>query len=130
MIFIYKYAEHPPTNAANTDTPTPKVTLLFNMLITIYEPINKTAILTTCSITWLILEGVMYLCPCKYPLETLRKGIIRRQKDTHFITKLTSSNVLPPLISPKIKLANSFENTKSIKKAITEIIRIIFLPSL
>ena len=69
------------------------------------------------------------MCPCKYPLDTDRNGIIRRQKDTDFITNETSSKVLPPSISPSIKDANSFEKTNNIKKAITDIISIKFLPT-
>ena len=64
------------------------------------------------------------------PFATDRNGMISRQNDTDFITKPTSSIVFPPVISPRIREANSSANTNSKKNVITDIITIKFLPSL
>ena len=61
--------------------------------------------LTSCSIMFDTLAGVIYLCPCRYPFATLRKGTINKATDTVRITKVISPGVLPPVVFPKIKLA-------------------------
>ena len=47
--------------------------------------------------------------------------MISRQNDTDFITKPTSSIVFPPVISPRIREANSSANTNNKKNAIIDV---------
>ena len=103
-IFITKYnaAISPPKNAPDTATATPVLILLPRTLIVIYDPINITAILITCSNTWLYEVGAINLWPCKYPFNTERYGIINKQNDIVLITNTTSFIEFPPSISPMI----------------------------
>ena len=70
------------------------------------------------------------LCPCKYPFETLKKGITKIAKETQRITNVTSEMVFPPCKSPKIKEAKLPANKNNTIKAATEIKLIIFLATL
>ena len=72
----------------------------------------------------------MNLCPCIYPLNTLKNGIINRHGAIALITSDTSSIECPPVTSDRINLANILDPKNITQNATNERISINFLPIL
>ena len=91
LTFTYIKLTSAPKKAPDKAIHTAYVIGILKTLIASKEPIKIIVILTTCSITWLVLETPMILCPCKYPLLILKKGTIKIEKETVLIASATSS---------------------------------------
>ena len=86
--------------AAKTEILTASSILEFITFTTIKLPNNKTITLTNCSKTFAILDGVIILCPCKYPFVTLNNGTTNSAVETTLITLAILSTELPPSTPP------------------------------
>ena len=130
LISKYIYAKSPPKKAPSNAILTPLVTPLLSTFIVIYEPKSTTSILTICSINCEYEVGVINLCPCIYPLKTLKNGIIIKQNETALITLAISLIELPPVTSLIINLAIKSAPKNTTKNDIIARMPIIFLPIL